>query len=1138
MADSNTATSPGANNDASSWLKQRSAIFSNSSSTTNTINTPVKSPVKVVDKELARLKNMGAVNSVWSNKFVQEDNPGGTDKKRTSPTSRTSSPLPSSLQTPLSPRRDKVNTSPRPNANYIPVTGARQNFSTPTGQPTSPKSPKSPSFSDSKFNIRARTLSVNNKKMADDVSAALQSNKKSPEIKPAHNKQSSFSNSMGYFSKASMSSLDLNEAAQTEESSFRSGRASNASSLMSPTTSVGNGRGSVNSVPSAHEEEAANLWFQCETLKTQFAQTYARLDRANEDLEFYKRQMEQQGEVHRTSEGNSSGSVNSVSSAHEEEAANLWFQCETLKTQFAQTNARLTRANEDLEFYKRQMEQQGEVLRTSEGNGSGSVNSVSSAHEEEAANLWFQCETLKTQFAQTNARLTRANEDLEFYKRQMEQQGEVLRTSERNSNGSVNSVSSAHEEEAANLWFQCETLKTQFAQTNARLIRANEDLEFYKRQMEQQGEVHREGMATVVEEKEKETLRVRQLAELIVKQDQLLNEYEIQLECLTRLTNESAYLGQTQAEMEGLHQELGFLHKQKEDMEGNIAALRAELEMSYSQMRLMMLVSTEIQNEFENFKTRIDAEVKTLLNQKQAEHEAELKALEEKLSATPVGTIAATAAIATATTTAVNTDRSVDVSEADKMQQEVLQVTDALKAAEIGKSAAEADKMAAESGKLNAEKEAAAAISQVNSLRDQVVSLTEALEEKHRAVLDLESQLKTQKMTMDAQMMELTQTILEKDALLMEFMSSRNNSRDVISPSQQQPDALGRSMASATVAPVSLTNSFYHPQEDNSNSNTEARLQMSQVRQYMYSSSDDDDEDESEVIMMSYSDEEVESNVHQVYQSNNTLHHEHYHQMMNTSSQSNTLHSPAETISSTITFDSSEEDEEEEEKVAEIKHFSYSSVQSQVTRPVSLISTTGSLSNGAISDNESQHNRLSVSGPVVPARFSVTKETNANWPMPPPTPPPSEPLPPVPAVIVENKQVNNGTQQEPSSPIAKIQESILPPLPTPPTATTPVDDLKQMNSIVPPPRRARSKTMAREEVPDLSVYTTSVHQTNELPRIIPVQKPKEEQEPVPPPRKDVPTAQHTKWMDDPESEEDDLWCDTESKQPEWNAVAV
>jgi hypothetical protein len=926
MADSNTATSPGAN-DASSWLKQRSAIFNNPSPTTNTTNTPVKSSAKVVDKELARLKNMGAVNSVWSNKFVQEDT-GGTDIKRTSPTSRTSSPLPSS-EPPLSPRRYKVNTSPRPNANYIPVTGARQSFSTPTAQPTSPKSP---SFNDSKFNIRARTLSGNNKKMADDISAALQS-EKSPEIQPTHSKQNSFSNSMGYFSKASMSSLDLNEAVQTEESSFRSSRSSNGSSLMSPTASVHNGR------------------------------------------------------------------------------------------------------------------------------------------------------------------------------------------------GSVNSVSSAHEMEAANLWFQCETLKTQFAQTNARLNRANDDLEFYKRQMEQQGQVHREGMAAVVEEKEKETLRVRQLAELIVKQDQLLNEYEIQLECLTRLTNESAYLDQTQAEMEGLRQELGFLHKQREEMEGNIEALRAELEMSYSQMRLMMAVSTEIQNEFENYKTRIDAEVKTLLSQRQAEHEAELKALEEKLSATPVVATAAATAAVTATAVAA-TDRSVAVSEESSSmhQEEMMKVTEALKAAE--------------SGKLNAEKEAAAATAQVDSLRSQVISLTEALEEKDRAVLDLESQLKAQKMTMDTQMMELTQSILEKDILLTGFMGSRNNSREVVS--SQQPDALGRSMASATVAPVSLTNSFYHPHEDNTNS--EAHLQMSQVRQYMYSSSDDDDEDESEVLIMSYStdeDEEVGSNV--VDQSNNTLHHGHYHQMMNANNQSNTPHSPAETISSTIsstiTFDSSEEEEEEEEKVAEIKHFSYSSVQSQATRPVSLISTTGS--NSAASDNEGHH-RLSGTGPVAPARFSITKETNANWPMPPPTPPPSEPLPPVPVVTVENKQVSDNQQQEEkvTSPIAKIQESSLPPLPTS-SATAPANELEQMTSIVPPPRRARSKTMARDEAPDFSAYTTSVHQNNELPRIVPVQKPNDQEaNPVPPPRKDASTAQHTKWMDDPESEEDDLWCDTESKQPEWNAVAV
>lgn len=53
--------------DSPLWLKQRSSV-----SSTDTIKT-----TKVVDKELARLKNMGAVSSVWTNKFVQEDNSGG-----------------------------------------------------------------------------------------------------------------------------------------------------------------------------------------------------------------------------------------------------------------------------------------------------------------------------------------------------------------------------------------------------------------------------------------------------------------------------------------------------------------------------------------------------------------------------------------------------------------------------------------------------------------------------------------------------------------------------------------------------------------------------------------------------------------------------------------------------------------------------------------------------------------------------------------------------------------------------------------------------------------------------------------------------------------------------------------------------
>ncbi|KAL0579236.1 hypothetical protein ABG067_008658 [Albugo candida] len=145
--------------------------------------------------------------------------------------------------------------------------------------------------------------------------------------------------------------------------------------------------------------------------------------------------------------------------------------------------------------------------------------------------------------------------------------------------------------------------------------------------------------------------------------------------------------------------------------------------------------------------------------------------------------------------------------------------------------------------------------------------------------------------------------------------------------------------------------------------------------------------------------------------------------------------------------------------------------------------------------------------------------------MPPPTPPPSEPLPPVPSVQIEENTVTK-EEVKPSSPIA------------------------QMVSTIPPPRRARSKTMARDEAPNMSNYTTSVHQTNELPRIVPSTE-EASSSPVPPPRKDLPNLtisqqqepqQHTKWMDDPESEEEELWCETngtpkQQQQPqEWKIM--
>ncbi|KAK4518580.1 Aa_trans domain-containing protein [Mucor velutinosus] len=895
-----------------SWLKQRTSMFNNNaalqaSTTTNATAPPVVK--KVVDKELASLKKIGAVSSVWSNKFVQEDNSGGTNtiQHKITPSRNyhiTSPPLhpltsssPSSSSSPsatssssdpsLSPRRsNKVNTSPRPNADYIPVTGTRQSFSnnsvSTTTQPTSPRSPlfdKVRSFSSS-----------SSKSMSDEIQQALDQHQ--PQQQQRLSKQQP--PSLGYFSKASMSSLDLNDMEDSNRSSTASSFTANGFSSPPLRRSI-------------------------------------------------------------------------------------------------------------------------ETDRTSTKTASTTTTTVNNSMDEAAA-----------------------------------------------------------------LWFQCETLKTQYAQNNARLNKAMEDVEFYKRQLEQQGEISRQGIADAVEEKEKEIVRVRQLAQLIVKQDQLLEEYQINLDMLTQLTNESSHLEETQAEMAGLRQELAAFKKEKQLLEGTIAALRAELEMSQGQMKLMMAVSTEIQKEYARYKSKINYEIKAMMRKQQDEHESELKVMQEQLSA------ATTAAAAAA---AAPQERSVVVdSDAKEMQE-------------------------------------------MEALSGQVSALNQALEAKDKVIADLKNQLTTQKMSMDTQMMELTQSILEKDALLMEFMSSRNNSREVLPQQQQQQPAsqpqATRSMITTSVAPAAETSNYYHPASPQhyQQQQQDSQLHVSQIRDYMYDDTSDEDDDEEQEQIHYTSDEEE----HDQEESNTLQEINHYHHLM--THESSVPQSPADSISSsissTISFDSSEE----EEKVAEIKHFSYSSVQSnQQTRPVSLINTAESLGgdNGAQQDMmDDVSRRLSNASPTsnaaaTTARFSVSKENSANWPMPPPTPPPSEPLPPVPVAP-------SASVLTPAAPVASVST------PSQQQQQQPEESLQVNNSMTPPPRRARSKTMARDEAPNMSEYTTSIHQNNELPRIIPLQRDLVDvttaTAPIPPPRKDIQLQQeqqqpHTKWMDDPESEEDDMWCET------------
>ncbi|CEP17859.1 hypothetical protein [Parasitella parasitica] len=786
-----------------SWLKQRTTLFNNATSKSTTMNDATTQPAvkKVVDKELASLKKIGAVSSVWTNKFIQEDNSGGSSSEnKRAPTPRnfniTSPPLhplqyPSSDPTPTSRRINKVNTTPLPNADYIHVSGARKSFSSNSSvPPTLSLTEKSRSFSGTKS-------------ISEDIQQVIDQHQLQQNLQ----KQKS----LGYFSKASMSSLDLNDVEDSNRSS------------------------------------------------------------------------------------SASISTNGFSSP---------------------------------------------PFRTS-------------------------AETDRTSFAKNNI------------------------------------------DEAAALWFQCETLKTQYAQKNAKLNKATEEVEYYKRQLDKQGEISRQSIANAVQEKEKEVVRVHQLVEVIVKQDKLLDEYQVNLDTLAQLANESTYVEKAQAEMQVLRQEVASFKKQKKQLEDTVAALHAELEMNQAHKQLMMTVSIQIQNDFQKYKNKINVEIKDLLKQKQIEHETELKVIQEKLAAAPTA------------------DRSVSDAKSNQ---------------------------------------------EVETLRDQIILLTEELKKKDKAVLDLESQLESQKTSMDSQMMELTQDILEKDALLMELMSSNDSGREALNEQREKSDSR-------------------HQDE-------EKRHQMSQIRNFMYNISDDNEEEEQEPFH--YTSEEEGSTFQDI---------DRYHQLM--THENITLQSPAESVSSSVnSFDSSTE----EEKVAEIKHFSYSSVQSQQTRPHSLNSTTESITaNQDIMDDVNR--RLSASNVASHnSCFSVAKEKKANWPMPPPTPPPSEPLPPVPAT--------RGSSNAANVPVF-IQEKL------------------QSDKIIPPPRRARSNTVARAEAPNMSLYTTSTHQDNQLPRVIPLQKDSiDPTAPIPPLRKSISPSSsiqqsHTKWMDDPESEEDDMCNTNTTKVAAW-----
>ncbi|KAI8888502.1 hypothetical protein K501DRAFT_329845 [Backusella circina FSU 941] len=522
----------------------------------------------------------------------------------------------------------------------------------------------------------------------------------------------------------------------------------------------------------------------------------------------------------------------------------------------------------------------------------------------------------------------------------------------------------------AALWFEIETLKTRYAQSEARLNKANEDIDFYKRQLEFQSDSINDANT----ERDQSTTHLKALAEIIIKQDQLLVEYEDKLETLSSISNNNSDMV-----VDDLHKELEELYKRKNYMEGAISAMRGELEMSYSQMRLMMVVSTEIQNEFEAFKVKSELNFKETLDQKQLEHDEQVNQLQEQIRR---------------------------FSSSDTMP----------KTSIVREIQPSSDNNTVE----------------LNNLRKQVEQLTKALKEKNDTISDIEVQLKTQKMDMESQLMVLNKTIVEKDSLLLEVMSQRNNSDISI-------------IDHATISPP---DSAYQSEKryTDAESYTKAHLQFDEIRRYMASSDEEDDDED-------------------------------YRQLHG--QRSPVPQSPADSESSmmsSLSFESASE-----EKIAEIKHFSYTSVHSQsvVPRPISDVSTLDALA----------HDTTSKS---LASFLAKENSTSSKWPMPPPTPPPSEPLPPVPPVPAA----------------INIEHPVV------------------VTTAVPPPRRGRSNTLARSDIPEIS---TSIN--TEISRTL---TNFENQRPIAPPRKSKNTrdsltlrsptsslSKHTKWMDDPEEEEEE-----------------
>ncbi|KAI8370514.1 uncharacterized protein BYT42DRAFT_91603 [Radiomyces spectabilis] len=174
-------------------------------------------------------------------------------------------------------------------------------------------------------------------------------------------------------------------------------------------------------------------------------------------------------------------------------------------------------------------------------------------------------------------------------------------------------------------------------QLSLQVEQARKEIERYKKEMQRQDQIMQQTINTYLEQKELESVKVRHLSNIVLKQEQLLQRAMDQLfitdaePSLAHPSSSDIAVGDARMQLHSLRSEINDLASTKQHLEQTMVSLRGELDMSQSHMRLLMMVSTEIQNEYDTQKLQLEEKIKELKEQEDVLRNKQAEFDEQKL---------------------------------------------------------------------------------------------------------------------------------------------------------------------------------------------------------------------------------------------------------------------------------------------------------------------------------------------------------------------------------------------------------------------------------------------------------------------------------------------------------------------------